>query len=99
MTFDLNQIPAAHLLPLRDTLIAVLQGCARGPRTVITQLCLALSGLALQVPQWENVVQSMHDTFGRDPASVPVLLEFLTVFPEELSSNSKIPVQVCHVIV
>ncbi|KAF8584964.1 ARM repeat-containing protein [Ramaria rubella] len=92
VTFDMSQVPAAQLLPLRDTLITALRGCAQGPRTVITQLCLALSGLALQLPQWENVVQSMHDTFGRDPASVPVLLEFLTVFPEELSGNSKIPV-------
>ena len=94
VTFDLNQVPAAHHLQLRDTLLTALRGCAQGPRTVITQLCLALAGLALQVPQWENVVQSMYDMFGRDPATVPVLLEFLTVLPEELSGNSKIPVSV-----
>ncbi|KAF8508506.1 ARM repeat-containing protein [Gautieria morchelliformis] len=92
VTFDLAQVPGAHHLQLRDTLLAALRGCAQGPRTVVTQLCLALAGLALQVPQWENVVQNMYDMFGSDPATVPVLLEFLTVFPEELSGNSKIPV-------
>ena len=61
---------------------------------MVTQLCLALAGLALQVPQWKDVVPTMHEMFGRDPASVFVLLEFLTVFPEELSGNSKIPVSV-----
>jgi transportin-3 len=65
---------------------------------VLTQLCLALSGLALQLPAWERVVQNMYDLFGTDPASVPVLLEFLTVFPEELSGNSKIPVSVSEMV-
>jgi Exportin 1-like protein len=94
VTFDLSQVPVGHHLQLRDTLLTALRGCAQGPRTVITQLCLALAGLALQAPQWENVVQNMYDMFGRDPATVTVLLEFLTVFPEELSGNSKIPVSV-----
>lgn len=64
---------------------------------MLTQLCLALSGLALQLPEWERVVQNMYDMFGTDPATVPVLLEFLTVFPEELSGNSKIPVSVSEI--
>jgi transportin-3 len=58
------------------------------------QVCLALSGLALQLPNWSNAVQSMIDKFGRNPTTVPVLLQFLTLFPEELASNSKIPVTV-----
>jgi transportin-3 len=59
---------------------------------VITQLCLAISGLALQLPQWDNAVQTMIESFGTNPATVPVLLQFLTVLPEELSSNTRIPV-------
>lgn len=94
VTFDLHQVPPEHRLPLRDTLLSALRGCAQGPRTVLTQLCLALSGLALQLPQWERVVPDMYDMFGRDAGTVSVLLEFLTVFPEELSGNTKIPVSV-----
>jgi transportin-3 len=62
------------------------------------QVCLALSGLALQLPSWSNAVQSLIDKFGRNPTTVPVLLQFLTVFPEELASNSKIPVTVSLVV-
>jgi transportin-3 len=65
-----------------------------GPRTVIVQLCLALSGLALQMPSWGNCVQDMIDAFGRNPASVPALLQFLTVLPEEINGNFRIPITV-----
>jgi transportin-3 len=58
------------------------------------QLSLALSGLALQLPNWDNPVQSMIDLFGRNPATVPILLQFLTVLPEELNGNPRIPVTV-----
>jgi transportin-3 len=66
-----------------------------GPRSIIVQLCLAISGLALQLPAWDNVVQGMIDSFGRNPATVPTLLQFLTLLPEELTSNTRIPVTVC----
>jgi transportin-3 len=36
----------------------------------------------------------MIDTFGRNPATVPTLLQFLTLLPEELNSNTRIPVTV-----
>jgi len=36
----------------------------------------------------------MIDLFGRNPLTVPALLQFLTVLPEELCSNTKIPVTV-----
>lgn len=61
---------------------------------MITQLCLAVSGLALQLPQWDNAVQTMIESFGTNPATVPVLLQFLTVLPEEIASNTRIPVTV-----
>ncbi|KAF9229185.1 ARM repeat-containing protein [Gyrodon lividus] len=92
VTYDLHQVDPANLLPLRDTLITALERYHTGPRTVITQLCLAISGLALQLPQWDNAVQAMIETFGTNPATVPVLLQFLTVLPEELASNTRIPV-------
>lgn len=65
-----------------------------GPRTIIVQLCLALSGLALQLPSWGNCIQDMTEHFGRNPASVPALLQFLTVLPEEINGNFRIPITV-----
>ncbi|ETW87387.1 hypothetical protein HETIRDRAFT_431738 [Heterobasidion irregulare TC 32-1] len=92
VTYDLNQIDLENLPPLRDTLIAALEHYQNGPRTIIVQLCLALSGLALQLPSWTNAIPSLIESFGRNPLTVPLLLQFLTVLPEELCTNTKIPV-------
>ncbi|KAH7104256.1 ARM repeat-containing protein [Auriculariales sp. MPI-PUGE-AT-0066] len=90
--YDLNQLDATLLIPLRDTLITALRSYATGPRRIIVQLCLALSAFALQVAQWENPVQDMITQFGQDPALVPALLEFLQVLPEEVMDSHKIPI-------
>ncbi|KAL4241751.1 Armadillo-like helical [Abortiporus biennis] len=92
VTYDLNQVDSSNLLGLRDTLVTALERYYQGPKTIMVQLCLAISGLALQLPIWQNPVQDMIDTFGRNPATVPALLQFLTLLPEELNSNTKIPV-------
>lgn len=44
--------------------------------------------------EWPDVVKGMTSRFGNDPASVGVLLEFLTVLPEEITTNHRIPVDV-----
>ncbi len=94
VTYDLAQVDPAQLFPLRDTIIAALEYFKDGPRAIILQLCLALSGLALQLPTWTNAVEGLIDSYGQNPSMVPVLLQFLTVLPEELYSNTKIPVTV-----
>lgn len=85
---------AANIPALRDTLITALQQYQTGPRTIIVQLCLALIGLALQYPAWQNPVQQIVETFGKNPTTVPVLLQFLTLLPEELSSATRYPLTV-----
>lgn len=94
VTYDLAQVDPAQLFPLRDTIIAALEYFKDGPRAIILQLCLALAGLALQLPTWTNAVEGLVDSYGQNPSMVPVLLQFLTVLPEELISNTKIPVTV-----
>lgn len=83
-----------NVLALRDTLLNALQTYHTGPRTIIVQLSLAIAGLALQLPSWDNPVQSLIDSFGRNPAMVPTLLEFLTLLPEEVAGNTRIPISV-----
>ncbi|KAJ7487507.1 armadillo-type protein [Mycena galericulata] len=92
VTYDLHQVDPVNLPSFRDTLLAALERYHAGPRTIIVQLCLAIAGLALQFPSWTNAVQTMIDSFGRNPATVPTLLQFLTILPEELSNNHKIPI-------
>ncbi|KAH9937196.1 ARM repeat-containing protein [Fomitopsis serialis] len=92
VTYDLHEMDPADVFRLRDTLVTALETYHAGPRTIMVQLCLAISGLALQLPSWEDPVQNMIDSFGRNPATVPALLHFLTILPEELCTNTKIPV-------
>ncbi|KAG6853580.1 hypothetical protein C0991_003104 [Blastosporella zonata] len=92
VTYDLNQMDHESLPALRDTVITALERYQTGPKNIIIQLCLALAGIALQMPSWPDAVQTMIDSFGRNPASVPLLLQFLTLLPEELNGNTKIPV-------
>ncbi|MCO5588073.1 hypothetical protein L7F22_042028 [Adiantum nelumboides] len=101
-TYDIDQIPRETLPSLRATLITALQAYKSGPKVIQTQISLALSGLALQLrdgedPEWgDHVVRSMIDTFGKDPSDVATLLEFLTVLPEEVNMNQRIPVNREH---
>ncbi|KAG8932286.1 Nuclear import receptor [Tulasnella sp. 418] len=91
VTHDLHQLDAAQRLGLRDTLLTAIRQYATGPRVVLIQICLALSGLALQMKEWENAVMDVITALGQDPTTVPALLQFLTVLPEEVSSNTRIP--------
>ncbi|KAI8980731.1 ARM repeat-containing protein [Trametes punicea] len=92
VTYDLGDMSTPDLLQLRETLLKALETYHSGPRNILLQLCLAVSGLALQLPAWEDPVQDLIDAFGRNPATVPVLLQFLTVLPEEVTTNTKIPI-------
>ncbi|CAO1616063.1 unnamed protein product [Sympodiomycopsis kandeliae] len=97
-TFDLEQVPQEARQSLKDTLLTALAAYSAGPRVIQTQLCLTLSALAIQLTdaEWPDVITGMTARFGNDPASVGVLLEFLTVLPEEVTTNHRIPVDNEH---
>jgi transportin-3 len=71
----------------------VQPGAPSGSRAVLTQLALALADLALQMPEWTDVVQGMITQYGNDPNTVTVLLRFLSSLAEE-SLNPRLPAQV-----
>jgi hypothetical protein len=94
VTYDLAQVNHTNQLALRDTLLTALETYSKGPRNIIVQLSLAIIGLALQVPSWEQPVQTLIEKFGTNPTTVPTLLEFLTLLPEEVNGNIRIPISV-----
>lgn len=94
MTYDLQQVTIPQRAALRTSLVAALQKFAAGPRVVLIQTCVSLAGLALQMMDWQDPVGEMIQTFGQSPVLVPALLQFLTVLPEEVTSNSRIPISV-----
>lgn len=83
-----------HRLPLRDTLITALKNATSGPKAIITQLCIAIADLLLQLPEWTNGLQEMIDQLGTSPDSVAALLEFLTVLPQEMATENRIRIDV-----
>ncbi|KAK4333544.1 mRNA transport regulator MTR10 [Rhodotorula toruloides] len=94
ITYDLATLPQEQLIPLRDSLLTALRSFASGPRVVLTQICIALADIALQLTkaQWDDPVASMIEMFGKEPAMAAALLEFFQVLAEEYNSNYKINV-------
>ena len=92
MLRDFEELPAAAIPSLRDSLIGLLlqYGSSSGP--VRTQLCLAISALAAHVPakQWGSagVVPWLWERLSAQPnqQGLPCMLELLVVLPQEAGS-------------
>ena len=96
--YDLDQLPPDHRIPLRDTLLAALKhASATGSKAIVTHLALAIADLLLQLPEWKNGLQDMIDQFGKTPETVPALLDFLKLLPQENMSNVRIRITVSNV--
>ncbi|KAJ2557907.1 Nuclear import receptor [Coemansia sp. RSA 1933] len=81
---DFAEIGEQGALSLRDSLVTHLRNARNGPQPLITQLCLSLADLAVQLGSWTNPFADMTSSFLSDPESVACLLEFLAVLPEEV---------------
>lgn len=82
-----HELPVDAHISLRDSLLDHIGQITEGTNSVIiTQLCLALADLALQMTSWQKVCL---DLIGRyNQLHLWPLLEVLTVLPEELESRS-----------
>ncbi|KAK9720627.1 Nuclear import receptor, variant 2 [Basidiobolus ranarum] len=89
---DLGELDTSKRFELRDTLMNLLYKYRAGPNLVKTQLCLSLVGLALQLKEWEDPVNQLIQMLGSSQETAGCLLEFLTVLPEEINGNQKVPI-------
>lgn len=94
IVFDLHQIPRESLPPLRDTLLNLLKTFRAGPKPIRTQLVVCLANLAIQMTEWKDVLPMILSTLGNDQTSLPCVLEFLKVLPEEVTEGRKINLSV-----
>lgn len=94
ITYDIHQLPRDALLALRDSIISLLVNYRTGARPIRTQLCVCLAGLALQMLEWKDVINLLVTALGNDVQSSIVLLEFLTVLPEEVGDGRKVSLTV-----
>ncbi|CAH1174165.1 unnamed protein product [Phaedon cochleariae] len=82
-----HELPQEVHNSLRDSLLDHINQINDATSTVIvTQLCVALADLALQMPSWQNPMLDLINRFSQN--NIWPLLEILTVFPEELESRS-----------
>ncbi|KAJ1519674.1 hypothetical protein ONE63_004939 [Megalurothrips usitatus] len=82
-----HELPVDVHESLRDSLLSHIGQVTDTTNTVIvTQLCLALADLALQMSTWTSPVTYLINHFG--PTNLWPLLETLTVLPEEVNSRT-----------
>jgi transportin-3 len=95
--FDLRQLPPSSLPGLRDAVVDLMLAYRTGPRPIRTQLSVALADLAIQMTEWKDVLPLVGSKFGASADSIPCLLSFLRVLPEEINGGRKIPLPVCSI--
>lgn len=82
-----HELPTEAHSSLRDSLMEHISKINESTSSVIvTQLCLALADLALQMSSWQKPVLDLITKFGT--SSLAPLLEILTVLPEEVNSST-----------
>lgn len=82
-----HELPLEVHNSLRDSLLEHISQINDSTNTVIvTQLCVALADLILQMPSWQRPTLDLIRRFSQN--NVWPLLEILTVLPEELESRS-----------
>jgi hypothetical protein len=54
---------------------------------MVTQLVLALADLSAFLAEYVDPVGLMIQTYSQDPDMISIILEFLTVLPEEVHDN------------
>lgn len=90
IVYDLHQIPRQALPDLRTSLIRNLATFHAGPKPIRLQLCVCLANLAIQMIEWKDVLSLIVSTLGTDAATLPCVLDFLRVLPEEVTHGRKI---------
>ncbi|KAF1344142.1 armadillo-type protein [Delphinella strobiligena] len=88
--YDFHTFPRERLPALRDTLLSLLATFAAGSKPIRTQLCVCLANLAIQMLEWKDVLPMVVSTLGNNVHSLPCVLDFLRVLPEEVTEGRKI---------
>uniref|UniRef100_A0A914X9R9 Exportin-1/Importin-beta-like domain-containing protein n=1 Tax=Plectus sambesii TaxID=2011161 RepID=A0A914X9R9_9BILA len=91
LLYSFHELPVNSHASLRDSLLQHLSDIPCYPlesnSVILTQLCLALVDLYLQVPSWTGFVGEILKKFGANADKTVLLLNLLRVFPEENQSR------------
>ncbi|CAL1539957.1 unnamed protein product [Lymnaea stagnalis] len=92
-----HEIPSEQYESFKSKLLETVVQFALGPKIILTRLCVGLSALVLQLlpEKWPDAIQNLITTFQQEGfAALPtvtrcqILLEVLTVLPEEFFSTN-----------
>lgn len=87
--FFFHELPTSSHESLKSS---ILNHCTKitleTPQVIVTQLCLALADLCLQLSSWDNPVLDLINRFGILEANWTFLLEVLSLIPEEMGCRS-----------
>ncbi|KAK7101271.1 hypothetical protein V1264_024075 [Littorina saxatilis] len=91
-----HELPPSQYQTLKEQLIERIAQLAKGPRIVLTRLCIVLSSLVLHLTpeHWPDAIPSLITMFQQDNPNLDstqrchLLLEILTVLPEEFVSSA-----------
>ncbi|KAF5845392.1 hypothetical protein GGP41_003007 [Bipolaris sorokiniana] len=98
IVYDLHQVPRAQLAELRASIMRNLAIFHAGPKPIRLQLCVCLANLAIQMTEWKDVLKDIVNSLGSDPATLPCVLDFLRVLPEEVTHGRKIALTSCSLM-
>lgn len=82
-----HELQQSQYQSLRDSLLGHLFTLRNASHAIVTQLCLTLADLAVQMPQWKEVVSELSQRLSTTVETLPIILEILTVLPEEVGSH------------
>lgn len=83
-----HELPAESHESLRDALLLhISQITPQTNKVIITQLCLALTDLALLMSAWQRPVLDLIEKFSGRPDLLAALLQILKFLPEEVNSR------------
>uniref|UniRef100_A0A0N5B0K8 Xpo1 domain-containing protein n=1 Tax=Syphacia muris TaxID=451379 RepID=A0A0N5B0K8_9BILA len=88
----MRELPPDSYLSLQESLLSHISnyGCGNQekPTAILTQLCLALVDLYMQVPEWTDFIAKIFERFSKLPNSDTfLLLSLLKIFAEEVQSR------------
>ncbi|KAI8365426.1 armadillo-type protein [Choanephora cucurbitarum] len=89
ITYDLRELDSKARLQLRDGLIERLGQLGDTSKAVMVQLCLAIAILAIQLLEWESVINDLVEKFSHSHKGLVCLLEILKLLPEEMNQNAR----------
>lgn len=87
-------MPREQLPELRASIMRNLTTFHAGPKPIRLTLCVCLANLAIQMTEWKDVLTDIVGALGSDPATLPCVLDFLRVLPEEVMHGRKIALTV-----